>query len=463
MGEHRLFDEYFKNVEAIEGPLLFAKRVSDIAYGATVVISSPENNIYGQVLELTEELVVIQVLGSTHGLQPTEIVLRYDEDVFRLPVSRYMLGRVLDGKGSPIDGAPIYPADKSKVISGSAINPVSRAVPCEYIETGVSAIDLMNTLVKGQKLPIFSCAGLPSNELAASIVKNVASFGGEERELVVVFAGMGITHREYSFFLEEFEKEGRLGRTVVFLNRADEPVIERLMAPRCALTAAEHLAFELGYDVLVILTDMTHYCEALREVSSAREEIAGRRGYPGYMYTDLASLYERTGRIIGNEGSVTQIPILTMPDDDISHPIADLTGYITEGQIVLDRNLYKKGISPPVNPLPSLSRLMDKVAGKTTNQIHKELSDQLYSLYAASIEVRRMSELVGKDNLTALEVSLLDFSENFEKSFLNQGESARSLDESITKALQLLSKLDESLIDRMDPRHLKTYKERGAF
>ncbi|TAL18193.1 V-type ATP synthase subunit B [bacterium] len=460
MSREKLVDSVWYNVSGVKGPLLFARRQSDVVYNAIVEITTVAGEtLYGQVLDLSEETVVMQVLGSTHGVSVTGTALRYSGEVQKLPVSKFMLGRILDGKGKPLDGLPLYPASIEREITGAAINPVCREVPDEYVETGVTAIDLMNTLVKGQKLPIFSCAGLPSNELAALIVGNASNLDDSERELYVVFAGMGITHREYEFFLDKFTREGALDRTVVFLNRADEPVIERLLAPRCALTAAEYLAFDLGLDVLVILTDMTHYCEALREVSSAREEIAGRRGYPGYMYTDLAGLYERVGRICGKGGSVTQIPILTMPDDDITHPIADLTGYITEGQIVLDRSLFRREVRPPINPLPSLSRLMDKVAGKSTYPEHKAVSDQLYSLYARAAEVRRMAELVGRDNLSPYERSLLGFSVEFEEEVLNQKDQPRTLKEGIELAMGLFAKLNDSLLDRISPEMLAPYRK----
>jgi len=461
----RLTQSSVKGVRGAGGSLVFADRVGDVAFKSTVRLGFDDGReLLGQVIDLSRDVVVIQVLGSTHGLQPAKTSLRYGDTVFKLPLSPLMLGRVLDGKGKPIDGLPPYPARMSREINSGAINPVARDVPDQYLETGVSSLDLMNTLVKGQKLPIFSCAGLPANELASFIVQSAsapqrgngagqgdAAGGGD---LVVVFAGMGVTHRDVNYFLDSFRAAGVMDRTVVFLNRADEPVIERLMAPRCALTAAEYFAFELHHDVLVILTDMIHYCEALREVASALEEIAGRRGYPGYMYTDLATIYERAGRIEGMAGSITQLPIVTMPDDDITHPVPDLTGYVTEGQIVLDRALHRKGVWPPVNPLPSLSRLMDKVAGKSTHKGHKKVSDQLYSLYARAVELRRMAELVGADNLSPAEREILEFGDEFEHKMLDQQEGARTLSESISTACGLLKKLSPSNLDRISTDEL---------
>ncbi|GAB4271299.1 MAG: V-type ATP synthase subunit B [Deferrisomatales bacterium] len=460
----RLVDRFYRNVTAVSGPLLFARRAGDIPYGAAVEIRGGSRPLLGQVLDLSEEAVVIEVLGSTQGLGTAGTELVYSDQVFRLPVSRWMLGRVLDGKGTPIDGLPPYPAAVAREITGAPLNPSARQVPDRYVETGVSAIDVMNTLVQGQKLPIFSCAGLPSNELAALIVRSASApaEAGADRELLVVFAGMGIPHRDVAFFLQEFQREGALERTVVFLNRADEPVIERLMAPRCALTAAEYLAFDRGHDVLVVLTDMTHYCEALREIGSAREEIPGRRGYPGYMYTDLASLYERAGRIRDRPGSVTQIPIVTMPDDDITHPIPDLTGYVTEGQIVLDRDLHRQGVVPPVAPLASLSRLMGKVAAKRTREDHKAVSDQLYALYARAMEIRRVAAVVGEENLSDEERSVLAFARRFEGRFLNQQGRPRRLNESLALAWELLGPLETRLLTRIPHRLLEAYLPEGA-
>jgi V/A-type H+-transporting ATPase subunit B len=454
----RLVDQAHRNATAISGPLLFARREADIAYGAAVQIrDSAGRRLLGQVLDLTENLVVIEVLGDTQGLAPATTWLSYSDEVFRLPVSPFMLGRVLDGTGSPIDGHPAYPAHETREITGSPINPSAREVPDRMVATGVSAIDLMNTLVQGQKLPIFSCAGLPSNQLAALIVRNASSATRGARQFFVVFAGMGVPYREAAFFLGAFQQQGALERTVAFLNRADDPVVERLMAPRCALTAAEYLAFDEGHDVLVVMTDMTPYCEALREIGSAREEIPGRRGYPGYMYTDLASLYERAGRIRGRPGSVTQIPILTMPDDDITHPIPDLTGYVTEGQIVLDRSLHRKGIFPPTDPLASLSRLMGKVAGKNTRRDHAAVSNQLYALYARSMEVRRMAAVVGEENLSDEERSILTFADRFERQFLHQGDRARTLRESLDLGWSLLALVDSTLLTRIPDEMLQSY------
>ncbi len=463
----RLVEREHRTITGISGPLLFAHRDEDIPYGAVVEIRREGGaSQWGQVLDMSEAVVVVEILGHAQGLGPAGTYLVYSDEAFQLPVSRHMLGRVLDGRGRPLDGLPPYPARQRRPIAGSPLNPLARAVPDEFVQTGVSAIDLLNTLVKGQKLPIFSCAGLPSDELAAMIVRSASTASGArgdggrttgDDDLLLVFAGMGLPHRDVSFFLDEFRREGALDRTVVFLNRADQPVIERLMAPRCALTAAEYLAFECGHDVLVVLTDMTHYCEALREIASAREEIPGRRGYPGYMYTDLATLYERAGRIRGRRGSVTQIPIVTMPDDDITHPIPDLTGYVTEGQIVLDRRLQRMGVTPPIDPLASLSRLMGRVAGVSTREDHRAVSDQLYALYARGAEVRRMAAVVGEENLSAEERDVFGFADAFEQEFLHQGGTARTLPEGLDLAWRLLARLDRARLTRVPDHLLERY------
>jgi len=460
---HALVERWHARVTAVAGPLVFARRDGDVAYGATAEIRCGEGSLLGQVLDLSEDLVVLEVLGSTQGLSPSRTRISYRHGVFRLPVSEFLLGRVLDGKGSPLDGLPLYPAREAREIVGAAINPAARQVPDRFVQTGISAIDAMNTLVQGQKLPIFSGAGLPSNELAALVVRSASAAEESRAGLLVVFAGIGIPQRDAAFFLEEFRRGGVLDRTVVFLNRADEPVIERLMTPRCALTAAEYLAFDRGRDVLVVLTDMTHYCEALREIGSAREEIPGRRGFPGYMYSDLASLFERAGRLRGRTGSVTQLPILTMPDDDITHPIPDLTGYVTEGQIVLDRRLHRQGISPPIAPLASLSRLMGKVAGPATRPEHRPLSDQLYALYARAIEVRRMAAVVGEENLGEDDSTVLSFGQDFERRFLHQGGRPRSLQETLEMAWSLLLPVPSRLLTRLPPTLLERHGRGGPL
>lgn len=354
----------YNAVTYVSGPLLFLEGASDLAYGAIVNIDDGTGRIRGgQVIEVSDQYTVLQVFEETSGLNLDKTTVSLVEDVARLGVSKEMVGRAFNGIGKPIDGLPPVVADKRLPINGAPINPVAREKPEEFIQTGVSAIDVNMTLVRGQKLPIFSGSGLPHNELAAQIARQ-AKVLGEGEGFAVVFAAMGITQREVSYFMQEFERTGALSRSVLFLNKADDPTVERLLTPRMALTAAEYLAFEHDYHVLVILTDLTNYCEALREIGGAREEIPGRRGYPGYMYTDLASLYERAGVVHGKKGSVTQIPILSMPGDDITHPIPDLTGYITEGQIFIARDLAQQGIFPPINVQPSLSRLMNNGIGK---------------------------------------------------------------------------------------------------
>jgi V/A-type H+-transporting ATPase subunit B len=369
----------------------------------------------------------------------------------KMPVTEDLLGRVLDGTGDPIDEGPEIIPEEERDIQGEAINPYSRELPEDFIQTGISSIDVMNTLVRGQKLPIFSGSGLPHNDLSMQIARQ-ADVQGEDEEFAVIFAGMGITEEESQEFIEEFEETGALERSVVFLNKASDPAPERIITPRLALTTAEYLAYEKGYEVLVIMTDMTNYCNALREVSAAREEVPGRRGYPGYMYTDLAELYERAGIIQGRSGSVTQIPILSMPNDDMTHPIPDLTGYITEGQIVVDRDLDSQGYRPPVDVLPSLSRLEDNGIGEGyTREDHGDLSDQLYAMYAEGQDLRDLVSIVGEDALSDRDEKILNFTREFEKQFINQGwKTNRDIDESLDKGWELLSMIPEGELTRID-------------
>jgi V/A-type H+-transporting ATPase subunit B len=369
-----------------------------------------------------------------------------------------MLGRILSGAGKPKDGGPDIVPEKRLEITGAAINPWARASPRQFIQTGISTIDLTNTLVRGQKLPIFSGAGLPHNEIALQIARQ-AKVPGSDEEFAVVFAAMGITKEEENQFMAEFERTGALEHAVVFLNLADDPAVERIITPRLALTTAEYLAFELGYHVLVILTDMTNYCEALRQIGAAREEVPGRRGYPGYMYTDLASLYERAGIIKGKKGSVTQLSILTMPGDDITHPIPDLSGYITEGQIVVNRDLHRKGIYPPINVLPSLSRLMNLGIGKGfTREDHKKVSDQLYAGYAEGMDLRGLVAIVGKDALSERDRGFLDFADMFEKRFVRQGKDEdRTIEESLDLGWDLLKDIPEEQLVRIDREMIQKY------
>jgi V/A-type H+-transporting ATPase subunit B len=451
----------YNAVTYVSGPLLFLEGAADLAYGAIVNIDDGAGRIRGgQVIEVSDKYTVLQVFEETSGLNLDTTSVSLVEDVARLGVSREMVGRAFNGIGRPIDGLPPVVADQRLPINGAPINPVAREKPEEFIQTGVSAIDVNMTLVRGQKLPIFSASGLPHNELAAQIARQ-SKVLGEGEGFAVVFAAMGITQREVSYFMQEFERTGALSRSVLFLNKADDPTVERLLTPRMALTAAEYLAFEHDYHVLVILTDLTNYCEALREIGGAREEIPGRRGYPGYMYTDLASLYERAGVVHGKKGSITQIPILSMPGDDITHPIPDLTGYITEGQIFIARDLAQQGIFPPINVQPSLSRLMNNGIGKgKTRADHKELADQLFSSYARGVNLRRLVAITGEDALTETDKKYLRFASNFEQKFINQGQNERSIEESLNIGWALLADLPASELKRIRREFIETYHQK---
>ncbi|HET7324031.1 MAG TPA: V-type ATP synthase subunit B, partial [Halococcus sp.] len=405
----------------------------------------------------------IQVFEGTGSIN-REASVRFLGETMKMPVTEDLLGRVLDGSGRPIDDGPEIVPDERQDIVGEAINPTAREYPEEFIQTGVSAIDGMNTLVRGQKLPIFSASGLPHNDLALQIARQASvpeeeGEDGDGSEFAVVFAAMGITAEESNEFLADFERTGALERSVVFANLADDPAVERQITPRLALTTAEYLAFEKGYHILVILTDMTNYCEALRQIGAAREEVPGRRGYPGYMYTDLAQLYERAGRIKGREGSVTQIPILTMPSEDETHPIPDLTGYITEGQIMLARDLNSQGIQPPVNVLPSLSRLMDDGIGEgLTREDHGDVSDQLYAAYAEGEDLRDLVNIVGREALSERDNLYLDLADRFENEFVNQGyDTNRDVVETLDIGWDLLSTLPKNELNRIDEEYIETY------
>ncbi|HDM36727.1 MAG TPA: V-type ATP synthase subunit B, partial [Candidatus Syntrophoarchaeum butanivorans] len=432
-------------VTEVAGPLIVVEGVEGVAYGEVVRINlaSGETRM-GQVLEARSGIAVVQVFEGTRGIDTDQTKVRFTGDIMRIGVSREMVGRFFDGLGRPIDGAPPIIPEKKLDINGAAINPTSRAYPNEFIQTGISTIDGMNTLVRGQKLPIFSGAGMPHNELAAQIARQAKVLGSEE-PFSVVFAAMGITHEDASFFMRDFERTGALERIVAFINLADDPAIERIITPRMALTTAEYLAFECDMHVLVILTDMTNYCEALREISAAREEVPGRRGYPGYMYTDLSTIYERAGRIRGKKGSITQIPILSMPDDDITHPIPDLTGYITEGQFVLSRNLHRRGIYPPVDVLPSLSRLMDEGIGPgRTREDHAGVANQLYAAYAEGRDMRDLVAVVGEEALTERDRRYLEFADRYEREFVTQGpDEDRTIFQTLDLGWELLSMLPE--------------------
>lgn len=447
----------YQTIGEVAGPLLFVSKVKGASYGEMVEIHSVDGSLkYGQVIEIAGEMAVVQVFGPTAGLDVLKTSVRFSGEVAKMPCSANLLGRILNGMGQPRDGGPEIFAEEEREIIGSPINPWSRDEPRDFIQTGICAIDGLNTLVRGQKLPIFSGAGLPGNELAAQIVKNAKIIGGEE--FAIVFAAMGITRREASFFQDSFAKSGALERVVFFLNLADDPTVERLQTPRCALTVAEYLAFEQDMQVLVILTDMTNYCEALREISTAREEVPGRRGYPGYMYTDLASIYERAGRIKGKKGSVTQLPILSMPDDDITHPIPDLTGYITEGQIVLSRQLHRKGIFPCIDVLPCLSRLMNLGIGEGRTRVdHRGVADQLYAYFAEGVDLRRLVAIVGEEALTDIDRMTLKFADAFEQNYLDQKDENRDLEQTLEIGWNLISMMPIETVKRIKTEYVEKY------
>lgn len=431
----------YHGASAAAGPLLYLRRTPTVALGEWVEIRVPgQPPRRGQVIDAGRDITVLQVLEETMGLPPARTEVTLTGLGATATVGRELLGRAFSGAGDPIDDLPAPLGDATRPVWGAPLNPVRRARPRDFIETGISALDGMNTLVRGQKLPVFSGSGLPALELAARIVEGARAPRGEA--FAVVFAGVGITAREADEFLERIERSGAVERSVLYLNQTRDPTIERLLAPRLALTEAEFLAFEAGMHVLVVIADMTHYCEALREIGTAREELPGRRGYPGYMYTDLASLYERAGIVAGGQGSVTQLPILTMPDDDITHPIPDLTGYITEGQVVLSRELHRRGVFPPVDVLPSLSRLMNAGigAGNTVPE-HREWADQLYAVYARGRDARLMAAIVGEAGLTAADRRALQFSERFEAQFIGQGPVRRTIAETLEQGWALLEAL----------------------
>ena len=452
----------YRSVTRVTGPLIAVSGVEGAAYGEVVEVTVPSGERRtGRVLESREDTAIVQVFGGTEAVDTVRTSVRFTGETMKIGVTEDLLGRILDGTGEPIDGGPLLIPDAMRDISGNPINPSARDFPRDSIETGISAIDGMNTLVRGQKLPIFSGSGLPHARLAAQIARQ-ARVRGEAESFSVVFAAMGITYEEADFFIRNFRETGALEQAVVFVNHADDPVIERLITPQVALTVAEYLAFDLGYHVLVILTDMTNYCEALREVAAAREEVPGRRGYPGYMYTDLAGIYERAGRIKGREGSITQIPILTIPNDDITHPVPDLTGYITEGQIVFSRDLHRKGIYPPIDLLPSLSRLMQGGIGEgRTREDHAAVKDQLYAAYARGRRLRNLIAVVGEESLGDIDRLYLVFADRFEREFLRQAENERrSFEETLDAAWRLLSMLPESELVRIEPSLIERYYPR---
>ncbi|MBP7035069.1 V-type ATP synthase subunit B [Methanospirillum hungatei] len=448
----------YRTITQVAGPLVFVEKTEPVGYQELVnLVLADGSEKRGQVLDTSDDIVVVQVFETTTGIGK-DTGVRFTGETIKMPVGKDMLGRILSGAGKPKDGGPDIVPEKRLEITGAAINPWARGSPRQFIQTGISTIDLTNTLVRGQKLPIFSGSGLPHNEIALQIARQ-AKVPGSDEQFAVVFAAMGITKEEENQFMAEFERTGALEHAVVFLNLADDPAVERIITPRLALTTAEYLAFELDYHVLVILTDMTNYCEALRQIGAAREEVPGRRGYPGYMYTDLASLYERAGIIKGKKGSVTQLSILTMPGDDITHPIPDLSGYITEGQIVVNRDLHRKGIYPPINVLPSLSRLMNLGIGKGfTREDHKKVSDQLYAGYAEGVDLRGLVAIVGKDALSERDRGFLEFAEMFENRFVRQGKDEdRTIEESLDLGWDLLKDIPEEQLVRIDRELIQKY------
>ncbi len=449
----------YNTIQEIAGPLLIVKGVEGAAYNELVVIETAKGEKRtGQVLEAREDIAVVQVFEGTRGLDTAKTRVRFTGETMKIGLSKEVIGRIFNGIGKPIDDNPEIVPEKMMDINGLAINPTAREYPEEFIQTGMSAIDVMNTLVRGQKLPLFSEAGLPHNELAAQIARQ-ARVRGKGESFAVVFAAMGITFEEAKFFMNDFEKTGAIEKMVAFINLADDPAIERIITPRIALTTAEYLAYEKDMHVLVILTDMTNYAEALREIAAARNEIPGRRGYPGYMYTDLATNYERAGKIMGKKGSITQIPILTMPQGDISHPIPDLTGYITEGQIVVSKDLSRKGIYPAINPLPSLSRLMNEGIGEgKTREDHSGVSNQLYAAYAEGNDLRDLVAVVGEEALSERDKKYLKFAERFEKEFLTQDKNDdRDIESALGIGWKLLALLPKEDLKKIKLEHIEKY------
>jgi V/A-type H+-transporting ATPase subunit B len=446
-------------LDKVEGPLIALSGVADVAYDEMVEINIGGKKRKGKVIQLYEDKAIVQVFENTTGISIHNASISFTGKPLMIPLSREILGRVFNGTGDPIDDAGDIFAEKTYDVNGRPINPVARLYPRNFIQTGISSIDCLTTLIRGQKLPIFSGSGMPHNELAAQIVRQARLSEDSNEEFAIVFAAMGVKHDDADFFIKNFERSGVLGKVVMYLNLADAPIVERIITPRCALTAAEYLAFELEMQVLVIMTDMTSYCEALREISSSREEVPSRKGYPGYLYSDLASLYERAGMMKGKNGSITQIPILTMPNDDITHPVPDLTGYITEGQIVLKRDLFQKDIYPPVDILSSLSRLMkDGIGEGYTREDHAELSNQIFSAYSHVQDVLALSQVIGEDELSEADKKYMEFGRQFEESFIKQGfDENRSIAETLDLGWKLLSILPKDELNRVSPEILDKY------
>ena len=449
----------YKTIQEIASPLMIVKNVEGVTYDELAEIELPNGEVRRcKVLEVEDDSAVVQLFESAQGINLAQSKVRFLGHPLQLGVSEDMLGRVFNGMGEPIDGGPAILAEEHRDINGLPMNPAARAYPAEFIQTGVSTIDGLNTLVRGQKLPIFSASGLPHAALAAQIARQAKVLGDNEN-FAVVFAAIGITFEESEYFIQEFRRTGAIDRTVVFSNLANDPAVERIATPRMALTAAEYLAFEKDMQVLVILTDITNYAEALREVSAAKKEVPGRRGYPGYLYTDLATLYERAGRRIGKSGSITMIPILTMPEDDKTHPIPDLTGYITEGQIILSRELYRKGINPPIDVLPSLSRLKDKGIGEgKTRADHSNTLNQLFAAYARGKDAKELMTILGEAALSDIDLIYAKFADEFEKQYVSQGFQAdRDIEETLSIGWKLLSILPRSELKRIDDKFLDQY------
>lgn len=445
----RLSQHSYSTVRSIQGPLVFLDAVMEARLGEVATVVFPDGHeVEGEVLRIERDTVLIQVIGDSRGLDLDRSRVVLTDTIKRAPLSLAVLNRTFGGSFQPLDGLPMFVPERWAPVNGYPMNPVAREKPQEMIETGLSCIDGLNTLVRGQKLPIFSCAGLPSHEIAARILQHARTGGSASRQVgalsTVVFVALGLTDHEHAFYRETLERVG--GEYVAFVNLARDPVVERLLAPRFGLTVAEYLAFECGRDVLVLVTDLVNYCDALREVSTAREELPGRRGYPGYLYSDLASLYERAGRIKQCAGSVTMLPIVTMPEDDITHPVPDLTGYITEGQIVLSRELHQRGIFPPVDPLPSLSRLMQRGIGEgRTRADHRDVANALYMHYAEGRDLRRLEAIVGREGLSDADRRMLDFADAFEREIVNQGPARRTIDETLDASRALLGRFGVTL------------------
>ncbi len=448
----------YVGIDEISGPIVAISGIHDVGYNELVEIIDETGRIrLGMTLEVSTGAAIVQVFEGTSGLRLGSTKVRFRGEPLRMPVSPEILGRVFDGLGRPTDGGP-EPIGEPRDVNGLPVNPTAREYPRQFIQTGISAIDGMNTLVRGQKLPIFSGSGLPHMQIVAQITRQ-AKIVGEEAEFAVVFAGMGIKHDEAMFYIRNFEESGAMERAAVFLSLADSPSVERLITPRAALTVAEYLALDMGMHVLVILTDMTNYCEALREISTEREEIPSRKGYPGYLYSDLASIYERAGMITDKVGSITQMPVLTMPNDDISHPVPDLSGYITEGQIVLERDLNQRGIYPPIAGLPSLSRLMkDGIGEGMTREDHAHLASQLFAAYAHVKDIRALASVIGEEELTPLDHTYLKFGDAFEKEFLSQAfDEDRSIEQTLDLGWDVLSVLPRDELHRITEDEIRKY------